>query len=117
MIIVPQVRGRAMAHSSVSLAVPVIGFIASLVSVALFYAINASTTVDTLQSWACRWKGVPMNARPYFGTLCKESQAALALAVFLVPLELIILVTAGFQAVLEKKVGGLFSRRGSPGLS
>ncbi|KID89185.1 hypothetical protein MGU_03870 [Metarhizium guizhouense ARSEF 977] len=98
------VRGRIMAHSAVSLTAPVVAFIASLVAMVFFYAINASTTVDSFQSWTCRWKSVPMSTRPYFGTLCRESQTSLALAVLLVPLELLILVTACFQAVMEKKV-------------
>lgn len=106
-----------MAHSSVSLVVPVIAFIASLVAMVLYYAINASTTVDNFQSWTCRWKNAPMSTRPYFGTLCKESQASLALAVLLVPLELIILATACFQAVMEKKMGSIARSRGSPALS
>ncbi|EFY85637.1 hypothetical protein J3458_008971 [Metarhizium acridum] len=98
------VRGRIVAHSAVSLAAPVVAFIASLVAMVFFYAINASTTVDSFHSWTCRWKSVPMSTRPYFGTLCRESQASLALAVLLVPLELLILVTACFQAIMEKKM-------------
>ncbi|GAO16405.1 uncharacterized protein UV8b_06421 [Ustilaginoidea virens] len=99
----PSIRGRVKVHSSISLIVPLISFIASLVAMVLFYAINTSTTVDTFQSWTCRWKSVPMSSRPHFGTLCKESQAALALSMLLVPLELLILVAACFQTMLEKK--------------
>ncbi|KAK2590238.1 hypothetical protein QQS21_012084 [Conoideocrella luteorostrata] len=111
------VRGRPMIHSSVSIVVPVTGFIASLIAVVMFFAINTSATDETFQSWVCRWKTVPMSTRPHFGTLCKESQAALALAVLLVPLELIILATAGFQVILEKKAGTVARSRGSPTLS
>ncbi|KHO00815.1 uncharacterized protein MAM_01593 [Metarhizium album ARSEF 1941] len=98
------VRGRLVAHSAAILAAPVVAFTASLVTVVFFYAINASASVDSLHSWTCRWRSVPMYTRPYFGTLCRESQAAVALSVLLVPLELIILVTAYLQAMMEKKM-------------
>ncbi|OAA44844.1 hypothetical protein NOR_03598 [Metarhizium rileyi] len=111
------IRGRFVLHSSVSFVAPVIAFIASLVAMVLFYGVNASPTVDTFQSWTCRWKSVPMSTRPFFGTLCKESQAALALVVLLVPLELIIVVTACFQALLEKKVEAVVHLRDDPALS
>ena len=80
------------------------GFIGALVAMAFFYAINASTTVDTFQSWTCRWRLVNMTAQPRFGTLCRQSEAGLILAVLLVPLELFVLVTAFFQVFLERKV-------------
>lgn len=116
-----KVRGRGIAHSSVSLVVPVVGFIAALVAIGLYYGVNTSTTVDTLQSWTCRWKSVPMMSRPQFGNLCKESQVALGLAILLVPLELLILVTAGLQSILERKTGPITNQRpvtrGSPALS
>ncbi|GAB0133711.1 hypothetical protein EsDP_00002109 [Epichloe bromicola] len=106
------IRGRPVAHSSVSVMAPVVAFIASLVAMVLLYAINASTSDETYQSWVCRWRNIAMSARPRFGTLCKESQAAFALAAVLVPLELIVLATACFQAVLERKIGGMAPPRG-----
>lgn len=106
------IRGRPVAHSSVSMIAPVVAFIASLVAMVLFYAINTSTIDETYQSWVCRWRHIPMSTRPRFGTLCKESQAALALAAVLVPLELIVVATACFQAVLERKNGGMARPRG-----
>lgn len=105
-----------MVHASVSMTVPVVAFVASLVAVVLFYTINASTIDETYQSWVCRWKNVHMATRPYFGTLCKESQAALAIALVLVPLELIVLVSACFQVVLEKKMSGMTRSRGRAAL-
>lgn len=69
----------------------------------LFYAVNASSTVDSLQSWTCRWKDVPMRTQPHFGTLCKQSQAGVVLTVLLVPLEAAILAVAAYQAVLERQ--------------
>ncbi|KAG6007456.1 hypothetical protein E4U54_008838 [Claviceps lovelessii] len=110
------IRRRSMVHASVSMTVPVVAFVASLVAVVLFYTINASTIDETYQSWVCRWKNVHMATRPYFGTLCKESQAALAIALVLVPLELIVLVSACFQVVLEKKMSGMTRSRGRAAL-
>jgi hypothetical protein len=71
---------------------------------AFFYSVNASITVDTLQSWSCRWKSVVMLKRPQFGTLCKQSQAGLTLAVFLIPLEAIILGVALYEFSVERRV-------------
>ncbi|GJN80635.1 hypothetical protein PLIIFM63780_004162 [Purpureocillium lilacinum] len=111
------VRNRVGAHSSVSLAAPVIGFIAALVAMSLFYAVNASTTVDTVQSWTCRWKQVGMSMQPHFGSLCRQSEAALVLAILLVPLELCVLVTACFQMLLERKFSAALRGGSSPAMS
>ncbi|KAM0472647.1 hypothetical protein ACHAPX_008608 [Trichoderma viride] len=90
-------------HAIASIAAPAIGFIASLVAMSLFYAVNSSSTVDSLQSWTCRWTAVPTTAQPHFGALCKQSQAGVILSVLLVPLEAAILGAAGYQAILEQK--------------
>lgn len=76
-----------------------------------FYAINASTTADTLQSWSCQWEFASLAAKPHFGTLCKESKTALYLSVVLVPLELVIFTLASYQMVLLRKVIGLSQTR------
>lgn len=102
-----QLRNKTGLHAIASLAAPAISFVASLVAMALFYAVNASTTVDSLQSWSCRWKDVPMRAQPHFGTLCRQSEAGVALTVLLVPLEAAVLAVAGYQAVLERQVARL----------
>ncbi|KAJ6444671.1 ATP-dependent RNA helicase DBP10 [Purpureocillium lavendulum] len=107
------VRNRPGAHASVSLAAPIIGFIAALVAMALFYAVNSSTTVDTFQSWTCRWKQVGMAMQPHFGSLCRQSEAGLILAILLVPLELSVLVTACFQMFLERNFNAALRSGGS----
>ncbi|UNI21526.1 hypothetical protein JDV02_007507 [Purpureocillium takamizusanense] len=111
------VRKRVGAHTSVSLAAPVIGFIAALVAMALFYAVNASATVDTMQSWTCRWKQVGMSMQPHFGSLCRQNEAGLILAILLVPLELCVLVTACFQMFLERKFSAALRGGASPAMS
>lgn len=70
----------------------------------IFYAINASTEVDSIQSWSCRWDGVAMSMRPHFGTLCKESKAALTLATLLVPVEALMIGVAGYEAALLRRI-------------
>ncbi|OTA07886.1 tryptophanyl-tRNA synthetase [Trichoderma parareesei] len=100
---VQALRSKTGLHAIASLAAPAIGFVASLVAMSLFYAVNASTTVDSLQSWSCRWKDVPMRTQPHFGTLCRQSEAGVALSVMLVPLEAAILAVAGYQVVLERQ--------------
>ncbi|KAH0495777.1 hypothetical protein TgHK011_009308 [Trichoderma gracile] len=101
---VQALRNKSGLHAVASLAAPAISFVASLVAMSLFYAVNASTTVDSLQSWSCRWKDVPMRTQPHFGTLCRQSEAGVALSVLLVPLEAAILAVAGYQVVLERQV-------------
>lgn len=100
---VQALRSLTGPHAIASIAAPAIGFIAALVAMSLFYAVNASSTVDSLQSWTCRWTAVPTTAQPHFGALCKQSQAGVILSVLLVPLEAAILGVAGYQAVLERK--------------
>ncbi|KAI1143606.1 hypothetical protein F5Y05DRAFT_417911 [Hypoxylon sp. FL0543] len=109
-------RNQTAVHSSLSLAAPFVSFTAVMISMIFFYAINASTKDDTLQSWSCQWRIATMSAKPHFGTLCDESRTALYLSVVLVPVELIIFTVAGYQSMLERKsVGVMPSRKsGSP---
>ncbi|KAF7546465.1 hypothetical protein G7Z17_g8407 [Cylindrodendrum hubeiense] len=115
------VRSRSGVHMALSFTAPAVAFIAALVAMAFFYAVNASTTADSFQSWTCRWKDVAMMTQPHFGTLCKQSKAGLGLAVFLVPLEVIILGVAGYQASLQRQVDqaahGPERKTGSPAMS
>ncbi|TDZ23976.1 hypothetical protein Cob_v002847 [Colletotrichum orbiculare MAFF 240422] len=113
-------RERALIRSSVIVAAPAIGLVAAVVAISFFYSINASTTVDTLQSWSCRWSEVAMMSRPHFGTLCKQSKAGLYLSILLVPIETIILGAGGYQTILEmnlSRTAGVVQERrksGSP---
>ncbi|CAM1502863.1 Fc.00g076390.m01.CDS01 [Cosmosporella sp. VM-42] len=115
------IRDRATIHTSVTFAAPAVAFIASTIAMAFFYAVNASATTDSFQSWTCRWRDVSMMVQPHFGTLCKQSEAGVALAVLLVPLESIILGVAAYQAVLERQLDratrGSERKAGSPALS
>ncbi|KAI1173910.1 hypothetical protein F4777DRAFT_416765 [Nemania sp. FL0916] len=108
-----------LVHSSVAFMAPFVAFIAALVGISLFYAVNASTTVDTLQSWSCQWGYANMKVAPYFGTLCNQSEAALYLSVILVPVEFIAMVVAGGQMGLERKAKAFVPtpKQGSPALS
>lgn len=87
-----------------------------MIAMIFFYAVNASTTADTLQSWSCQWEFASLSEKPHFGTLCKESKTALYLSVILVPLELVIFSLAGYQLVLLRKIIGFSHTRkaGSP---
>ncbi|KAI0393624.1 hypothetical protein F5Y17DRAFT_302524 [Xylariaceae sp. FL0594] len=101
---VRSLRSKTLVHTSVTFIAPLAGFVAALVAITFFYAVNASTMADTLQSWSCRWApAASMRVQPYFGTVCRESRAALYLAVILVPLELVTLTAAGAQMTLERK--------------
>jgi hypothetical protein len=82
-----------------------------MIAVIFFYAVNTSTSVDTLQSWSCQWGSVEMNVQPYFGVLCHESKTALYLSVITVPVEAIVLSLAGYQLALEKKASALAQSR------
>ncbi|KAI1844091.1 hypothetical protein JX265_009646 [Neoarthrinium moseri] len=100
---VPKLRSRSPVHTPVSLGAPFLGFAAAMIAMIFFYAVNSSTTVDTLQSWSCQWESVGMDMQPYFGTLCRESKTALYLSVILVPVEAVILSFAAYQTTLERK--------------
>ncbi|KAI1489179.1 hypothetical protein F5X96DRAFT_670910 [Biscogniauxia mediterranea] len=113
-------RGQALIHTPLTFLAPFVGFVAVMVSMIFFYAVNASISVDTVQSWSCRWGYTSMDRRPYFGTLCKESQTALYLSVVLVPIELIIFTTAGYQVTMERRASKLLPtihKSSSPALS
>lgn len=115
-----QLRNRPLISTSTSLAAPIIAFIAAIVAIGLSYAVNPSG--HTVHSWTCRWRRVPMQARPYFGTMCSQGEVALGLAVLLVPLEAIVLGVAAYGTVLQKGVDALAQesdvvRKGSPALS
>ncbi|EFQ28495.1 hypothetical protein CGRA01v4_07321 [Colletotrichum graminicola] len=101
---VQALRGQTLIHNSLVAAAPVVGLTASIIAMSFFYSINASTTVDTLQSWSCRWSSVVMMTRPHFGTLCKQSKAGLYLSVLLIPVEAIILGAGAYQMILQKNV-------------
>jgi uncharacterized membrane protein len=44
-----------------------------------------------------------MTTAPYWGTLCKESKVALYLMVMIIPLEVLVLGTAAWGAIAQKK--------------
>ncbi|ETS76054.1 hypothetical protein PFICI_12998 [Pestalotiopsis fici W106-1] len=113
---IPSLRRKVSAHTLVCFITPFIGFAASMIAMIFFYAVNTSTTVDTLQSWSCQWESVEMRVQPYFGTLCRESKTALYLSVVLVPVEAIVLSLAGYQCTLEKRAASLVQpgKRDSP---
>jgi hypothetical protein len=115
-----QLRARSsLLHTSTSFLAPLVGFIAVMTSMILFYAVNASIEVDTLQSWSCRWENVVTSTAPHFGQLCKESKTALYLSVILVPVQALVLSLAVYQTVLERKVDAVdeVTKRASPALS
>ncbi|KAI1106259.1 hypothetical protein F4804DRAFT_51104 [Jackrogersella minutella] len=113
---IKMLRNLTAVYTSLSLTAPFVGFTAVMISMIFFYAVNASTTDDTVQSWSCQWKIASMSAKPHFGTLCDESRTALYLSVVLVPVELIVFTIAAYQSILERKsIGFTPSRKsGSP---
>jgi hypothetical protein len=112
-----QLRIKFLLHHGLSLMAPLAGLIAAIVGTSFFYSINASNTVETLQSWSCRWSDVVMTVPPHFDMLCRQSQAALYMMIALIPLELVILGLAGHSFVGEKKTRLVGHRKSSPALS
>ncbi|RYP41228.1 hypothetical protein DL769_011602 [Monosporascus sp. CRB-8-3] len=112
-------RSRSTIHMLLMFAAPSVGFAATMIAMIFFYAVNASTKVDTLQSWSCQWGYAHLTVKPHFGMLCRESKTALYLSVILVPVELIILMLAGCQFVLLRKAIGIShtQKSSSPALS
>ncbi|RYP45523.1 hypothetical protein DL768_008158 [Monosporascus sp. mg162] len=116
---VQALRSRSTIHTPLTFAAPSVGFAAAMIAMIFFYAVNASTKTDTLQSWSCQWGYAHLTVKPHFGTLCRESKIALYLSVILVPVELIILTLAGCQFVLLRKAIAISHSRksSSPALS
>ena len=113
-----QLRNGTALHTPLTFAAPFVGFVAVMISMIFFYAVNASTTVDTVQSWSCQWESVSMQMKPHFGAICKETKTALYLSIILIPVEAFVLSLAGYQMMLERKAAGAAHvRKGSPSLS
>ncbi|KAJ1337453.1 hypothetical protein MN608_00305 [Microdochium nivale] len=116
---VSMLRDKRAVHSVVDVASPTIGFVSIFVAVVLFYAVNGSITTDTIQSWSCQWDLVAMNAKPNFGSVCKESKTALYLSIILIPVELAAVALAARRMLLQKKAqsGHKDSRSSSPSMA
>jgi hypothetical protein len=98
-------------HTPIALAAPLFGLTAAIIATAFFYIVEASDEVDSLRSWSCQWQTVGMLTSPHFGTLCKQSQAALTLSIFLIPIEAITLGLAAYVVVIEKSLSGTVPAR------
>ncbi|KAI0468289.1 hypothetical protein F4859DRAFT_210214 [Xylaria cf. heliscus] len=96
-------QNQTLVHTSMTFIAPSVGFVAALIAIIFFYAVNTSTTVDTLQSWSCQWGYANMRVEPHFGTLCNQSKTALYLAVILIPVEFIVVAAAAAQMSIERK--------------
>ncbi|KAI9740771.1 MAG: hypothetical protein M1818_004736 [Claussenomyces sp. TS43310] len=116
---VPQLRLKTLVHTTLTFLAPIASLIAAIVATSLFYAVNASTTVDTLQSWSCSWAKVSMSNEPHFSALCKQSKTALYLTIAIIPLQVIVLGLAAIRTVAENKAIAaaeidIEERKGSP---
>lgn len=99
-------------------AAPLVGLAAALIAIIFFYAVNASEDVDTFLSWTCRWRSVPMDVTPHWGTLCRQSEGGLYLSILLIPVEAAALGLAGYQMKVERYTNAYSSaRKGSPALA
>jgi hypothetical protein len=103
---IEQIASHGLIHPILSLIVPTAVLITTIVSTALFYAINASSTTDTIQSWSCRWTSINMDAEPHFDRICHQSMAGLYITIILIPVSVIVLGLAGAKVVFEKKGAG-----------
>jgi len=114
---IPVIRSKALIHSILSLVAPTAGLIAAIVATSFFYAVNSSDTVDSLQSWSCRWAGVQMDSEPHFGKLCDESQASLYMTIVMIPLEVMILGLGAMTIFAERKAAAMHHGKNSPAMS
>ncbi|KAJ4192262.1 hypothetical protein NW755_004389 [Fusarium falciforme] len=118
---VPTMRNKTGVEMTLAFGPPIMALIAAIISMSFFYAVNASTKADTLQSWSCRWENVAMTTQPHFDTLCKQSRAGVALSVLLVPVEVIILGLSAYQFMLRRQLDltarGPGRKAGSPAMS
>jgi hypothetical protein len=96
---------------------PIVGLVAALTAMSFFYAVNASTTTETLQSWSCLWSSVDMPDPPHFQTLCRQSETALYLMIAMIPMQLILLGFTALEFTAEKKDSVIVEHKGSPTMS
>jgi hypothetical protein len=102
-----QLRDRTIVLTAATFVAPIVALAAAVIAMTYFYAVNASDEVDTVQSWSCRWRAVAMQTRPHFGTLCKQSKVGLALSVFLIPLEVIVLGVALYELGVRRHTNSI----------
>ncbi|KAL2271605.1 hypothetical protein VTJ83DRAFT_976 [Remersonia thermophila] len=114
---VGSLRARASLHLALTFLAPLLGLVASLAAISVYYAADASDARDTLLSWTCRWRDVPMAQAPHWGPLCTQSRAALYLAVVLVPLEAAALALAGARVKVVKYTERYLAARKTPVLN
>ncbi|KAL1839114.1 hypothetical protein VTJ49DRAFT_1845 [Mycothermus thermophilus] len=110
-------RAQTSLHQILTFLTPLLGFIASLAAISVYYAADASDAHDTVLSWTCRWRDVPMSQAPHWGPLCAQSRAALYLAVMLVPLEAAALALAGVRARVVRYTERYLDARKTPVLN
>ncbi|KAJ4202842.1 hypothetical protein NW767_005601 [Fusarium falciforme] len=119
--VMKKMRNKTGVEMTLAFGPPIMALIAAIISMSFFYAVNASTKADTLQSWSCRWENVAMTTQPHFDTLCKQSRAGVALSVLLVPVEVIILGLSAYQFMLRRQLDltarGPGRKAGSPAMS
>jgi hypothetical protein len=115
----PFINSKPLISTSLAVLTPIISLIASLIATSFFYGANRSETNYSLHSWTCQWSSIPMDAQPYWGTLCKESKVALYLMIILIPISVMALGVGSFMGLAAKKNGGgrLAPRKGSPAMS
>lgn len=109
------VRYRLAAfHAPLTFVAPLIGLIAAIVAMTFFYAVNSSTSVDTLLSWSCRWRDLSMKEGPRYNTLCRTSHTGVYLAILLIPVEAVAFGLAGWQCKIERFALAYAHARKSP---
>ncbi|RFU26213.1 hypothetical protein B7463_g10117, partial [Scytalidium lignicola] len=115
----PAVRSKPLAHQAMMFVAPTINLIAGIIGTSFFYGVNNSSSTYSLHSWTCQWSDINMNVKPHWGTLCKESKASVYLMVMIIPLEVLVLSTAVFSVMTQKKNQQEFvpERKGSPAMS
>lgn len=113
-----KVRNNPFLSTATSLALPLVALITIIIPVALSYTSNASD-MPTIQSWTCRWRRVPMETRPHWGTMCAQGEVGLGLATMLIPLEIVTLAVVAAGIVTRGNIGGAVDagRKASPALS
>ncbi|KAI6779568.1 uncharacterized protein J7T54_002836 [Emericellopsis cladophorae] len=89
-------RNKPLLHMIPSL----LALLAVLVAVGLSYHLNAAN--PTVHNWTCRWRQVPMQQRPHWGTLCKQGEVGLALMVTLIPVEVMLTGVCAYAALAQR---------------
>ncbi|PBP25237.1 hypothetical protein BUE80_DR003710 [Diplocarpon rosae] len=112
-----QIQKAHRGPAGISYLAPAVSLVTALVGTLFFYAVDASETNSSLQSWSCQWSSIDMDVQPHWETLCAESRIALSLTIMLIPLQVCVLGAMAWSQRAAKKPSTPRAPKDSPAMS